>query len=330
MKNRLIPVALSFAVGPAFGQVIYQTSFDDSSGWSFDGLGGVAWRVDALPSSIGGNPQCASPDPPSYLSAPFSLNFNNDVDIQRGPWAEGTADSPPIDLCGTHAPMLRLWSAWCVEPGCGFDVRKLVVKRGSTTLLSVCMDTVEPAPATWELLEFPLDPTWGVVQVRFWCDTVDESFNEGSGWFIDDLAVVETATGVQNYCISAPNSSSATGAVMGSSGSTSITTNDFTIHATCCPTGQLSLFLCSQSSAQFPAGDGFFCVGTPFYRLYPASPTGVTGAPTYELDLVDPPPTVTVPVVAGSTWRFQNWYRDPGVGLFGYNFSDGVEVTFAP
>ena len=33
-------------------------------------------------------------------------------------------------------------------------------------------------------------------------------------------------------------------------------------------------------------------------------------------------------IFAGSTWNFQHWYRDPGFGSFGFNFSDAVEATF--
>ena len=32
-------------------------------------------------------------------------------------------------------------------------------------------------------------------------------------------------------------------------------------------------------------------------------------------------------IAAGSTWHFQCWYRDPGVGP-GYNLSDGLTLVF--
>lgn len=31
-----------------------------------------------------------------------------------------------------------------------------------------------------------------------------------------------------------------------------------------------------------------------------------------------------------STWNLQFWYRDPLGGFTGFNFSDGIEVTFCP
>ena len=39
---------------------------------------------------------------------------------------------------------------------------------------------------------------------------------------------------------------------------------------------------------------------------------------------------VHAPVAAGATLNFQAWFRDPAAGMTGFNFSDGLSVTFAP
>ena len=45
----------------------------------------------------------------------------------------------------------------------------------------------------WHQHSIELDPSWGNVQVRFSFDTVDEVNNAFSGWFIDDIALVQVA-----------------------------------------------------------------------------------------------------------------------------------------
>ena len=66
----------------------------------------------------------------------------------------------------------------------------------------------------------------------------------------------------------------------------------------------------------------------PIYRLHPPVTTG-TGTASKLLDLENLP-GVAPPILAGSLWRFQFWYRDPGFGAFGFNLSDGLAVGFCP
>ena len=40
------------------------------------------------------------------------------------------------------------------------------------------------------------------------------------------------------------------------------------------------------------------------------------------------PPNPNGQITVGSSWAFQYWYRDPGFGSAGFNFSDGLWVTF--
>ena len=49
----------------------------------------------------------------------------------------------------------------------------------------------------------------------------------------------------------------------------------------------------------------------------------------WDLDYTNPP-TMFGTIVAGSTWNFQAWYRDPAAGGAFYNLSDGLEVSFVP
>lgn len=132
---------------------------------------------------------------------------------------------------------------------------------------------------------------------------------------------------VGNYCTSSPNSAGS-GAVMGSTGSSSVSANDLRLEASGCPPGQNGIFFYGASEAALPFGDGVRCIASPIYRLNPPVGTG-SGTATRLLDLEALPPSAA-PILAGSRWRFQFWYRDPGFGSFGFNLSDGLAVEFCP
>ncbi len=80
---------------------------------------------------------------------------------------------------------------------------------------------------------------------------------------------------------------------------------------------------------QTPFGNGFLCVGpgaTGNARL-PVEQADLTGVLAYSLDFGSPPTSATQ-IIAGSTWNFQAWFRDPAAGGAFFNLSDGVRVTF--
>lgn len=309
--------------GPARAQ-LYATEFDDDAGWSFDPApapGLATWNVD----------DCGGP----IFSAPASLNFTDETCVYDTlDHVFGTATGPEIDLSAASQPLLVFWCAFQTpETTCFFDVRHVQVSDDdfATTLLGHCFDDAQCPLLVLHQHAIPLDASWGKVRLRFWFDTIDNHVNWGFGWSVDDLAVVDDDPAYPlNYCPSDENSEhGAYGAAMSFSGSTSLAANDLRLEATRCPANQLSLFLMSQGQNEFPAGNGTFCLGGPFFRVYPASPTGPAGSPTRTLDLTMPPPGAP-PIVAGATWYFQNWYRDPPAGGALYDFSDGLAVTFAP
>lgn len=337
MRPRTILPLLLAAVGatstPGSAQ-IYVTRFDDAAGWTFEQCGcGPRFAVDATPPFLGPRDECPSAgDVPSFFSSPFSLNFNNGSDIadvlkKDGTW--GRATSPPMDISGAWSPVASFWSAWCHEPGCDYDIRTLEVSNDGfqTLLLALCLDETAGPAGEWEQIQVPLEPAWGTIQLRFRFSTIDPWYNYGSGWFVDDLFVADCAPPPEVYCTAAPNSVSGAGASIAYVGSIDLADDSVVLEATGLPPGQLTLFLYGPSQAAFPAGNGFFCLGSPFYRLYPASPANGAGIAAKLVD-VSSPPTPAAQVLPGSTWNFQNWYRDPAGGGALFNFSDGVQVTF--
>ncbi len=127
-----------------------------------------------------------------------------------------------------------------------------------------------------------------------------------------------------SYCTTSPNSAG-TGALMSWAGSTSIGDDDFTLLTSEAPPDQFSLFIFGVNENSSPLGDGTLCIGAPQQRL------GVVlidsfGLATKTVDFGAPP--ALGQFLAGTTWNFQLWYRDPGFGTFEFNLSDGLKVTF--
>ena len=60
------------------------------------------------------------------------------------------------------------------------------------------------------------------------------------------------------------------------------------------------------------------------HRIGDAVQIDAGGSATVALDFTKLP----VPILGGSTWHFQFWYRDPDSGGTGSNASGGLEVTF--
>jgi len=136
--------------------------------------------------------------------------------------------------------------------------------------------------------------------------------------------------GTQTYCSTSANSVGG-GGLMGSSGTLSIGANLFTLSARCCPPQQLGLFYYGGGAAHVPFGDGLRCVAGPFFRLGPPVQIDAGGSVSRLLDFTSSPAdSGPGEILAGSTWYFQLWYRDPDGGFSGFNLTDGLRATFLP
>ena len=133
--------------------------------------------------------------------------------------------------------------------------------------------------------------------------------------------------GPEVYCETSPNSNGP-GALMGWSGSTSVSANDLVLEVTGAAVGKAGIFFFGPEQTQVQVGDGYLCVAGSLKRL-PVVVTDGVGDAAYALDLSDP----TLPsagIAPGETWNFQFWFRDPPGNLSTYNFSDGLTVPFTP
>lgn len=134
----------------------------------------------------------------------------------------------------------------------------------------------------------------------------------------------------RNYCLSAANSVG-TNAVIGSNGQVSVSGNNFELNVGGVVPLQFGMFFYSERQQAVFYGEGMLCVGPRVQRIFPLLVTDGNGAANLPLDFTQPPFSAgEFAILANSTMNFQFWYRDPLGGPSGFNFSDGLEVTFCP
>lgn len=129
-----------------------------------------------------------------------------------------------------------------------------------------------------------------------------------------------------NYCTSSANSASA-GATIAGLGSTSITANDLVLQAVGCPANKPGLFFHALNETSVPLGNGTLCAGGQVRRLgvLVSNAAGEYQAAFDQASLA--PGDALAP---GDVRRFQCWFRDPAGGGSGFDFTDGLSVTFCP
>ena len=115
-------------------------------------------------------------------------------------------------------------------------------------------------------------------------------------------------------------------------GSVSVAANDVVLRASQLPVNTVGYFLVSQTSgfnAQPGGSQGNLCLGGQIGRFAgDVLSSGPGGQAEFAIDLTGvPQPTGAVPVAAGSTWRFQAWFRDANPSVTS-NFTDAVAITF--
>ncbi len=133
---------------------------------------------------------------------------------------------------------------------------------------------------------------------------------------------------VQRHCVSVANSSGQA-ATIDSTGSTSVSANDFGLVTTGAPAQSFGLYFYGANRAQTAFGDGSLCVGGPLQRL--VGPILIDGAGTASLALDLTSSAIAAgpnPIEPGALYSFQFWFRDNAAGGEGFNTSDAIEAIF--
>ncbi len=120
------------------------------------------------------------------------LSYNNGTSYDDGAANSGTARSPKVDISSTLRPVVRFRCSWDAEDFSDVDLRQLrIYSEGVTTpVYTETFNSAKCGPAnTWHEHELELDRNWGIIQVEFSFDTVDDQQNQFKGWFLDDFTV---------------------------------------------------------------------------------------------------------------------------------------------
>ena len=157
--------------------------------------------------------------------------------------------------------------------------------------------------------------------------TIQERAGDNNNWLTHIAQLEFEEEAIVNYCVTTPNSASISGSMISASGSASVSANDLTLAAVSNPPNAFGLFFYGPNQVQNALGNGFICVGGNLVRL-PAQQIDPLGLALLNLDIPNPP--AGVPSIApGETWNFQFWFRDSAAGGAGFDFSDGLSVTFS-
>ena len=159
--------------------------------------------------------------------------------------------------------------------------------------------------------------------------------SNGGSWETHDVLSWDWMSGAAlftPFCTSATNSTGGA-AMISASGSSSIAANDLQLVASPVPTGEPGIFYYGPDEVGgIPFGEGFRCVGGPAGTVKRLFPFAIgDGSNTMTL-AVNNTAAAHAPQlgVAGSTWKFQAWFRDPQGGPSGFNLSNGLSVDFVP
>lgn len=193
------------AAAPPVPATLLSQDWDTGTlGWTLSNSDtSTGWAADGTPAA---DPVIGTP----YVSAPYSLNYNNGLDYDvpdpanhgSGLPNSGTATSPVVDLAGTTNPVLTFRCNYFTETddtSWGTDERRLQISKDdfATTLFDELLGTVGAAPAigacssfgSWHTHTVSLHSAWGSIRVRFAFDTIDDFENVYAGWFVDDVEV---------------------------------------------------------------------------------------------------------------------------------------------
>jgi len=130
------------------------------------------------------------------------------------------------------------------------------------------------------------------------------------------------------------SNSTAVGAILTASGTTSVTADNLVLNTVQMPLNRTGLmFMSLNTIAPVPFFDGLRCLAPQMFRMQVKN-SGPTGSWNYGPGLVawtignlPPPGWINI----GQTWNFQSWFRDPaGPCGFQSNTSNAMQATFTP
>ncbi len=180
------------------------------------------------------------------------------------------------------------------------------------------------------------DPAQSTVGQYPWCDGVvlnEErvlafGYTEVTGFGITGwISVVDLDPTALSYC-GASSSSAGQGGHLAPLGSLVVADNRLALLSKGLPPGAVGGFLCATQSAWQPFGAGTLCLGGALIPLG-AAPVDARGASWMALDFQGGPGTGGL-ITPGSTWYFQQWYRERSSLGAPLHATDALKLAFEP
>jgi hypothetical protein len=290
---------------------------------------------------------------------PFTGAFNESFETQQAfsfdPCVIGHVFGGRADLCANPAHITNQWASSCLLDDHGGDFLFGTVDGSATYTFEIPMRRLGGYFAnnlTANSISVRFFDEGGLLMATEQVSVPDNCQWNWRGWetdypfwsvqlepdvgrvMMDDMEADPYGSLHASFCTAAPNSTGF-GAEMAMSGSTSIAANDLVLNAGPIPPGEPGIFYYGQTETQIPFGDGFRCIGTSgpgtVFRLFPFVTPGALGNLSYNVDNQHVPAgSPGAQLLAGSTWKFQAWYRDPAAGGAGFNLSDGLSLFLIP
>lgn len=144
-----------------------------------------------------------------------------------------------------------------------------------------------------------------------------------------DLQGSSSCLDPSTYCVTSANSVGG-GALIGYSGTASLSINNLEVSVSGCPPNKPGLFFYGPTQVSLIFGNGIRCAGGSITRLSTLT-TDSLGLASEALDLNAAPFNAGSSAAGvGVNHNFQFWYRDPGAGGAGFNTSEGLSVVYCP
>ena len=160
------------------GTIVFEDDMESGKGkWSIEDAGKSLWHLSSL--------RFNSPETAWYYGQEKERNYDT------GEAHEGSITSGVIDIAGADDALLTFYEWSELQVNTRFDRTRVQVSADGTTWRTVYES--HGTEGRWARRDVDLSQSLdesGSIQVRFWFDSIDETFNENEGWYIDDVQVV--------------------------------------------------------------------------------------------------------------------------------------------
>ena len=160
------------------GTIVFEDDLEDGLGkWSIEDARNSLWHLSGQ--------RFNSPETAWYYGQEMKRNYDT------GEAHEGAITSSVIDIAGADDALLTFYEWSELQRNIRFDRTRVQVSSDGITWRTVFES--HGTEGRWARRDIDLSQSLsesGSIQIRFWFDTIDESFNDSEGWYIDDVQVV--------------------------------------------------------------------------------------------------------------------------------------------